>query len=99
MMDRIIRSVEGHKFYHSIVAASDPGEEETPPQAVATETAVLARRSAMAIVTYTSCGTSAARVARKRPESPILALTPNLATARRLCLLLGVPLGADRGRR
>lgn len=90
MMDRIIRSVEGHKLYHSIVAASDPGEEETPPHAVATATAELAEAlHAKAIVTYTASGTTAARVARKRPEPPILALTPNLATARRLCLLWG----------
>ncbi|MET7241768.1 pyruvate kinase [Methylobacterium sp. EM32] len=90
MMDRIIRSVEGHKLYHSIVAASDPGEEETPPHAVATATATLAEAlHAKAIVTYTASGTTAARVARKRPEPPILALTPNLATARRLCLLWG----------
>ncbi|TNC14504.1 pyruvate kinase [Methylobacterium terricola] len=90
MMDRIIRSVEGHKLYHSIVAASDPGEEETPPHAVATATATLAEAlHAKAIVTYTESGTTAARVARKRPASPILALTPNLATARRLCLLWG----------
>ncbi|UHC14461.1 pyruvate kinase [Methylobacterium currus] len=90
MMDRIIRSVEGHKLYRSIVAASDPGEEETPPHTVATATATLAEAlHAKAIVTYTASGTTAARVARKRPEPPILALTPNLATARRLCLLWG----------
>ncbi|GJD65974.1 pyruvate kinase [Methylobacterium frigidaeris] len=90
MMDRIIRSVEGHKLYRSIVAASDPGEEETPPHAVATATATLAEAlHAKAIVTYTASGTTAARVARKRPEPPILALTPSLATARRLCLLWG----------
>ena len=90
MMDRIIRSVEGHKLYHSIVAASEPGEEETPPHAVATATADLAEAvHAAAIVAYTASGTTAARVARKRPAVPILALTPNLATSRRLCLLWG----------
>jgi pyruvate kinase len=90
MMDRIIRSTEGHKLYHSIVAASEPGEEETPPHAVATATAMLAESiSASAIVAYTASGTTAARVARKRPAVPILALTPNLATSRRLCLLWG----------
>jgi pyruvate kinase len=90
MMDRIIRSVEGHKLYHSIVAASEPGEEETPPHAVATATADLAEAvRATAIVTYTTSGTTAARVARKRPASSILALTPSLATSRRLCLLWG----------
>jgi len=90
MMDRIIRSVEGHKLYHSIVAASEPGEEETPPHAVATATADLAEAiHAAAIVAYTSSGTTAARVARKRPAAAIRALTPNLATSRRLSLLWG----------
>jgi pyruvate kinase len=90
MMDRIIRSVEGHKLYRSIVAASQPGEEETPPHAVATATAVLAEAVfARAIVTYTASGTTAARVARRRPSVPILALTPRLETSRRLSLLWG----------
>ncbi|GJE58274.1 pyruvate kinase [Methylobacterium trifolii] len=90
MMDRIIRSVEGHKLYHSIVAASEPGEEETPPHAVATATATLAEAvHARAIVAYTTSGTTAARVARKRPAVPILALTPSLSTSRRLSLMWG----------
>ncbi|MCJ2034905.1 pyruvate kinase [Methylobacterium sp. J-068] len=90
MMDRIIRSVEGHKLYRSIIAASSPGEEETPPHAVATATATLAEAvHASAIVTYTASGTTAARVARKRPAVPILALTPNRDTSRRLSLLWG----------
>ncbi len=90
MMDRIIRSVEGHKLYRSIIAASSPAEEETPPHAVATATAALAEAvHASAIVAYTASGTTAARVARKRPAVPILALTPNLGTSRRLSLLWG----------
>ena len=90
MMDRIIRSVEKHKLYASIIAASEPDVEETPSHAVATATAVLAESiHASAIVTYTASGTTAARVARKRPEPPILALTPELSTSRRLCLLWG----------
>lgn len=90
MMDRIIRSVERHKLYHSIIAASEPGEEETPPHAVATATATLAEAvHAAAIVAFTSSGTTAARVARKRPAVPILALTPDLNTSRRLSLLWG----------
>ena len=90
MMDRIIRSVEGHKLYRSIIVALEPGEEETPPHAVATATAALAEAvHARAIVTYTASGTTAARVARKRPAVPILALTPNIDTSRRLSLLWG----------
>jgi pyruvate kinase len=42
-----------------------------------------------AIVAFTSSGTTVARIARKRPITPILALTPDQQVARRLCLLWG----------
>ena len=45
---------------------------------------------AEAIVAYTSSGSTALRIARLRPESPVLGLTPNLQTARRLALVWGV---------
>jgi len=44
---------------------------------------------APAIVAFTSSGTTAARIARKRPAIPILALTPDERVSRRLCLLWG----------
>lgn len=90
MMDRIIRSTENHKLYHSLVSVTEPVVEHTPPHAVAAAAASLADAiDAPVIVTYTFSGTTAARIARKRPEMPILALTPELAVARRLCLLWG----------
>jgi pyruvate kinase len=90
MMDRIIRSTEQHKMYRSIIQATQPNEEQTAPHAVATAAADLASAIlAKAIVAYTSSGTTAARVARKRPSLPILAITPNTDVSRRLCLLWG----------
>lgn len=90
MMDRIIRSTEQHKMYRSIVEATQPGEEQTPPHAIATAAADLASViHAAAIVAYTSSGTTAARVARKRPSLPILTVTPSREVSRRLCLLWG----------
>lgn len=90
MMARIIHRTETHKLYRSLITASDPGEEETPPHAVAAASAHLADAvGAAALVAYTLSGTTAARVARRRPEVPILALTPDRGTARRLCLLWG----------
>src|SRR5690349_16732903 len=78
MMDSIIKATEGHKMYRSIIEATQPGEEQTPPHAVATAAADLASAiHAKTIVAYTSSGTSASRVARKRPSLPILAITPN----------------------
>ena len=90
MMDRIICRTEQHKLYRSLVAASEPGEEDTAPHAIAAATASLAEAvGAAAIVAYTLSGTTAARIARKRPAVPILALTPDVATSRRLSLLWG----------
>ncbi len=42
MMSRIIESTERHKMYRSIIDASQPGEEETAPHAVAAAAADLA---------------------------------------------------------
>ena len=90
MMDRIIRGTEQHKMYRSIIEATEPDEETTPPHAVAAAAADLASAiHAAAIVAYTSSGTTAGRIARKRPRVPILALTTSVEISRRLCLLWG----------
>ena len=90
MMDRIIRSTEHHKLYRSIIDASAPDEEHTPPHAVAAAAAGLAQViHSSVIVAFTTSGTTAARIARKRPEVPTLAITADEAVSRRLCLLWG----------
>ena len=76
MMDRIIHRTEQHKLYRSIIDASQCAEEKTAPHAVAALAADLARAiQASTIVAFTSSGTTAARIARKRPNVPILAIT------------------------
>lgn len=52
--------------------------------------ALCAAQHLAAAVTYTSSGASALCVARERPATALLALTPSAATARRLCLVWGV---------
>jgi pyruvate kinase len=90
MMDRIIHSTEQHKLYRSIIEASQPGEEHTAPHAIAATAADLAAAiHAPAIVAFTSSGTTAARIARKRSAVPILAITPDEKVSRQLCLLWG----------
>jgi len=90
MMDRIIRSTEHHKLYRSIIDASAPDEEHTAPHAVAAAAAGLAQViHSSVIVAFTTSGTTAARIARKRPEVPTLAITADEAVSRRLCLLWG----------
>jgi pyruvate kinase len=90
MMDRIIRRTEQHQLYRSIITASQPEIEQTPPHAVAAAAADLAEAiEAPVIVSFTSSGTTAARIARKRPPVPILAITSDMSISRRLCLLWG----------
>jgi pyruvate kinase len=43
-----------------------------------------------AIVTYTSSGSTGIRAARERPSKPIIALSPNQRTTRRLSLVWGL---------
>jgi pyruvate kinase len=90
MMHRIICRTEEHKVYRSIVTALEPQVEDTPPHAVAAAAGDLADTiEAAAIVAFTSSGTTAARIARRRPRVPIIAVTPDEQVSRQLCLLWG----------
>lgn len=91
IMDRIIAEVEQDPYYRKAIDAAHPEPEATIGDAVS---AALRHATAIlpvaATVTYTTSGSSALRAARERPESPILALTPSVETARRLTLVWGV---------
>jgi pyruvate kinase len=90
MMDRIIRRTEGHRLYRSIIDALQPTPEHTVPHAVAAAAAdIAAQVDAKAIVSFTASGTTALRVARKRPRVPIVSISPDAGIARRLALLWG----------
>jgi pyruvate kinase len=91
-MSRIAEEVETDAVYRSIINAQR-GELPNPTSADAI--AVAARDVAQtlhskAICAWTSSGSTALRIARERPQSPILALTPKRDTARRLALVWGV---------
>jgi pyruvate kinase len=46
--------------------------------------------NAAAIVAYTASGATALRVARERPDAPVIGFTPHRETARRLAAVWGV---------
>jgi pyruvate kinase len=46
--------------------------------------------STACLVAFTTTGMTALRLARERPLQPVLALTPNISVARRLCLTWGL---------
>ena len=90
MMDRIARRVQEDPLYFKTLDASRMPPEHTNSDAISAAACQVAETvGAAAIVSFTSSGATALRAARERPAAPILALTPNLATARRLALLWG----------
>ena len=90
MMNRIICRVERDPFYRALTEAGQLAPERTPSDAISKAARQVAQTiGAAAIVSYTTSGATALRAARERPEVPILVLTSNLNTARRLSLLWG----------
>jgi pyruvate kinase len=90
MMDRIARRVQQDPLYHSIMEGTRLEHEHTAPDAISAAACQVASLvGAAAIVSYTTSGATALRAARERPDAPILVLTSNLGTARRLAVLWG----------
>ena len=90
-MNRIAEEVESDSAYASII-----NNQRTAPEATGADAIAVAARDVAetldlkAIAAWTSSGSTAFRIARERPKSPVLALTPNRDTARRLCMVWGV---------
>ncbi len=91
MMNRIIHEVERDPLYRNMIDA-----QHELPLANRGDAICSALRSvtqiigAAATVTYTTSGHTSLRAARERPTAPILSITPNEATARRLAFVWGV---------
>jgi pyruvate kinase len=91
MMDRIARHTQDDPAYHSGIIAQHPDLQHTSADAITAAARQVAETiEASAIVTYTTSGSTTLRAARERPEVPILCLTSNQETARRLTLAFGV---------
>ncbi|MBV9078349.1 MAG: pyruvate kinase, partial [Methylobacteriaceae bacterium] len=90
-MSRIASEVEADPTYRTVLAAQRPDPEPTGSDAISDAARIIAEDLDMAaIVCWTSSGATALRVIRFRPKPPVVALSPNLATARRLALAWGV---------
>ncbi|MDB5448566.1 MAG: pyk [Phenylobacterium sp.] len=88
IMDRIIARVEKDPRWPELMAAEHDVEDADALVAAATHAAEIAHTACVAA--FTATGQTALRLARERPLTPTLALTPNLSTARRLALAWGV---------
>ncbi len=91
MMDRIVERVERDPGWRSIMESHRPEPERLSASAIATASRQVAHTiGAAAIAAFTEGGSTALRIARERPDVPVLGLTSNLATARRLAVVWGV---------
>lgn len=90
MMDAIARRVEADPAYAQIMNSSKLHDAATVASGIAEAACRMAARSRLGLIcAYTESGTTARLLARERPDVPILALTPTMLTARRLCLSWG----------
>jgi pyruvate kinase len=90
-MNRIAEEVERDPLYRTILNAQRSDPEATGADAIAAASRQIAETLELAaIICWTSSGSTGLRVARERPASPIVAISPQLATGRRLSLVWGV---------
>ena len=90
-MNKIAEEVERDPIYRSVITAQRPTPETTAGDAIADAARQIAETLALpAIICWTSSGSTALRVARERPNLPIVAITPNMTTGRKLSVVWGV---------
>jgi pyruvate kinase len=90
-MHRIGQAIERDPLYRGVIDAQHTDPEPTTPDAIANAARNIAETlQVAAIVCYTGSGSTGLRAARERPSVPILALTPQTATGRRLAVVWGL---------
>jgi pyruvate kinase len=91
IMDRIVARVEQDPGWRGIIDASIPEPEHAAADAIAAAARQIGHTLGVAaIVAYTASGSTAVRIARERPEAPVIGFTPHLQTARRMAVVWGV---------
>jgi pyruvate kinase len=90
-MSRIAEEAENDPYYRNIISAQRASPEATGADAIADAARHIADTLDMAaVICWTSSGSTALRVARERPRPPVVALSPNMSTGRRLAVVWGV---------
>lgn len=90
MMDKIAEQVERSEDYRARVRFLETPPDATTSDALAHACMTIADTVAISAITvFTASGSTARRVARERPDTPMLVLTPSMKTARRVALLWG----------
>jgi len=89
-MDNVAKSVESDPTYRQVIEASRTVARSTVADGIVSAAREIAESTDIkAIAVFSQSGTTVSLVARERPRVPIIALTPLIGTARRLCLTWG----------
>jgi pyruvate kinase len=90
-MNRIAEEIEGEDGYHVMMRAQHAEPEATGADAISAAARQIAETLDLAaICCWTTSGSTALRVARERPQVPIVVLSPSVATGRRLSVAWGI---------
>jgi pyruvate kinase len=90
-MDRVAQAVERDPNYRQIVVSQRFEPEPTGADALSAAARQIAETlHVRTIACYTTSGSTAIRVSRERPDAAILALCPDMSTARRLGIAWGL---------
>ena len=90
-MDQIATEVESDKYYSDIIHAQRTEPVPTSADAISAAARNIAETlNLSAFICYTSSGSTGIRASRERPKQRILAVTPDIRTARRLTVVWGL---------
>jgi pyruvate kinase len=90
-MNRIAEEVERDALHRTIINAQRSEPEQTGADAIAAAARTVAETLDLAaLIAWTASGATGLRIARERAQMPLLALSPNISTGRRLALVWGV---------
>ncbi|MBD8876820.1 pyruvate kinase [Roseibium polysiphoniae] len=90
-MDKIAQEVEQDPNFLNIIHAQRTEPEATGADAISAAARQIAETlNLAAVVCYTTSGATGLRASRERPSSPLIVLSPVVATARRLALAWGL---------
>jgi pyruvate kinase len=91
LMNAVAEEIESDPTYRDIIEASRSAHRTTTADGIVAAAREIAETTDVkAICCFTHSGTTAVKVARERPRVPIIALTPIVSAARRICLTWGV---------
>ncbi len=89
-MHNVALSVESDPTYRQVIEASRTAKRETIADGIVAAAREIAETTNIKVIAcFSQTGTTVSLVARERPRVPILALTPLIESARRMCLTWG----------